>query len=238
VAGHFAKAAEDAVAASGRFVVALSGGSTPQKMYQLLATEFAAKVPWRQTHVLFVDERCVLPEDAQSNFGAACRLLLDHVDVDYQKVHRMAGERDPETAAQDYDRLLQEQFGSGVDLLLLGMGEDGHTASLFPETQALQEQQRLCVANYVPKFASWRLTMTAPYINRAFEVAAMVSGASKAAMVGEALAGMGAAARLPIQLVQPASGRFLWMMDAAAAGMDDADAVEDAGSDIGEDVSG
>lgn len=233
VAQRFAKAAEDAVVTTGRFAVALSGGSTPQTLFRILAKDFASKVPWGQTHILFVDERCVPPEHAESNFGAACRLLLDHVDVDYQKVHRMAGERDPAAAAEEYDRLLQEQFGAGMDLILLGMGEDGHTASLFPGTEAVQEQQRLCVANYVPRLSAWRLTMTARYINRAFEVVAMVTGAAKAGIVDEALAGMGAPAQLPIQLVQPASGRFLWMMDAAAAGMDDPDGTDDVGMEDG-----
>lgn len=240
VAQRFAKAAEDAVVATGRFAVALSGGNTPQVLYRILASDFANKVPWKQTHVLFVDERCVPPEHAESNFGTACRLLLDHVDIDYQKVHRMAGERDPAAAAQEYDRLLEEQFGAGMDLILLGMGGDGHTASIFPGTEAEREEKPLCVANYVPGLSAWRLTMTAPYINTAFEVVAMVSGASKAGMVDQALSGMGgpARARLPIQLIQPASGRFLWMMDAAAAGMEDSGDADEGPMDTDGDVPG
>lgn len=240
VADHFARAAEDAVIATGRFAVALSGGNTPQTLYRLLAKDFAAKVPWEKTHVLFVDERCVPPEHPESNFGMACRLLLDHVDIDYQKVHRLAGEREPAQAAQEYDRLLGEQFGKGVDLILLGMGGDGHTASIFPGTEAEREEKRLCVANHVPKLSTWRLTMTVPYINRAFEVVAMVSGAAKAGMVEQALAGMGGPvpARLPIHLVRPASGRFLWMMDAAAAGMEEAGDADEEPTDSDEDVPG
>lgn len=226
-AERFARAAEDAVVATGRFAAALSGGSTPQALYRVLAEHFAGKVPWAKTHILFVDERCVPPEHPDSNFGMACRLLLDHVDIDYQKVHRLAGEREPEAAATEYDRLLREQFGMGMDLVMLSMGDDGHTASLFPGTEALQEQHRLCVANYVPKLNAWRLTMTAPYLNRAFEVVTMVSGAAKAAMVEQALAGMGGPARLPIQLIQPEGGRFVWMMDAAAAGMEDLGEADD-----------
>ena len=227
VAERLASAAEGAVVATGRFVVALSGGSTPQTLYGVLAEHFAEKVPWEKTHILFADERCVPPDHPDSNFGMVCRLLLDRVGVDYQRVHRMAGEKDPAEAADEYQRLLEADFGRGLDLVLLGMGEDGHTASLFPDTQALQERERLCVANYVPKLSAWRLTLTAGYINRAFEVIAMVAGQAKAAVTEQALAGMGGPARLPIQLIQPEGGRFTWMMDAAAAGMDNPAEAED-----------
>lgn len=237
-AERFARAADDAVVATGRFAVALSGGSTPKAMFRILAEHFASKVPWGKTHILFADERCVPPQHDDSNFGSACRLLLDHVDVDYQKVHRMAGELDPQVAAAEYDKFLREQFGAGLDLVMLGMGDDGHTASLFPGTAALDEQYKLCVANYIPARDTWRLTMTAPYINRAFEVIVMVAGAEKARIVEQALAGMGGPARLPIQLIQPGGGRFVWMMDASAAGMDDPDEPDDVvdDSDMDEDA--
>jgi 6-phosphogluconolactonase len=169
---------------------------------------------------LFVDERCVPADDPQSNFGMVCRTLLDHVPVPYGQIHRVAGEKEPAQAAADYERLLLEAFPKGPDLVLLGMGADGHTASLFPGTDALAVTDRMFVANYVPQISAWRLTMTVAYLNRAFDTLVLVSGASKAEMVNEVLVGMGQPARYPIQRIQPASGRLVWMMDAPAAGMD------------------
>lgn len=229
-----AAAADDAIAATGRFVVALSGGSTPERLFKLLAADpFAGQMKWAKTHILFADERCVPPDNKDSNFGMACRLLLDHVQIPYENIHRMAGEKDPAEAAAEYDRLLNEQYPKGADLVLLGMGEDGHTASLFPGTEALKVQDRLCVANFVPRLDSWRLTMTLPYLNRSFEVMVLVSGKAKAELADRALVGMALPPEFPVQMVQPASGRLVWMMDVEAAGMDEEgdEAAEGLGSE-------
>ncbi len=224
-AQRVAAAADEAVAATGRFVLALSGGKTPQELFRLLASDFATKIPWDKTHVLFADERCVPADHPDSNFGAACRLLLDHVNIAYTQVHRMAGEKDPRAAAAEYDALLADGYPNGPDLLLLGIGEDGHTASLFAGSAALAERERCCVANYVDRLAAWRLTMTAPYMNRAFEVLVLAAGKEKAGIIQDALEGE--PGRLPIQLIGPASGRFVWLLDAESAGMNEDEASSD-----------
>ena len=159
----------------------------------------------------------------------ACRELLDHVPIDYSRVHRMAGELEPRAAADAYRVLLEDQFPKGVDLAVLGVGEDGHTASLFPGTAALQERAAACVANFVPQNDAWRLTMTAPYINRAFDVMVLASGAGKAQAIDRALQGTASASECPIRLISPVTGRMVWMLDAQAAGMDAEDGHEDSG---------
>jgi 6-phosphogluconolactonase len=150
--------------------------------------------------------------------------MLDRVPIKSQNVHRMPGEIDPQQAAMQYGQLLKDKFGDGgLDVILLGMGDDGHTASLFPGTAALNETHHRCVANFVPKLNAWRLTMTAPFINRAAEVIILVADAAKAKRVAEVLEGPRDPQRLPIQLIQPDPGRLLWIMDRAAAGMDKLD---------------
>lgn len=231
-AERFVAAAEEAVVTTGRFAVGLSGGSTPIHLFRLLAGDFAARVPWDKTHVLFVDERCVGPDNPESNFGMACRELLDHVPIDYTRVYRMAGEKDPQVAADAYEQVLQQNFSKGLDLAVLGIGDDGHTASLFPRTAALAETKRFCVANFVPKSELWRLTLTAPYLNMSYEVMVLAAGAGKADAINHALAGTASASDCPIRLISPKSGRMVWLMDAQAAGMDadesgDEDSLED-----------
>lgn len=222
-AERIVRASADAMVATDRFVIALSGGSTPRRLFELLAADYVTKIQWAKVHVLFVDERCVPPDHADSNFGMACRTLLDHVPIAYENIRRMPGEQDPQQAADAYEQLLREEYARGVDLALLGMGEDGHTASLFPQTPALQERGRLCVANYVEKLSAWRLTMTAEYLNRAFEVLVLVEGAKKAPVVARVLEGGMRPGDLPIQLISPVSGRLIWLMDSQAAGMGNAD---------------
>lgn len=237
-AGWLIEAVDNAVVATGRCAIALSGGSTPHRLYRLLAAEYVDRLPWSNIHILFVDERCVPADHPDSNFGAACRLLLDHVPLPYDNVHRMAGEKDPAAAAAEYATMLRSQFAKGADIALLGMGEDGHTASLFPNTAALEAVEP-CVANWVEKLGTWRLTMSAPYLNKAFDVLVLVSGGAKASAVESALFARGSATECPIRLVSPASGRMLWLMDAEAAGMgdgvDDMDEVLDEPDDAEED---
>lgn len=236
-AQRLVEAVDNALVATGKCALALSGGSTPQRLYQLLATEYAARLPWAQIHILFADERCVPTTHPDSNFGAACRLLLDHVPIPYENIHRMAGEKEPQTAAAEYDELLLGLFPKGVDLAILGMGADGHTASLFPETKALSAIGDACVANWVEKLGAWRLTMTAEYLNKAFDVLVLVEGETKALAVERALVAGGAPLSCPIRLIQPASGRLLWLMDAAAAGMGNIDDAEDDQQNLEDDAA-
>ncbi|HWB54727.1 MAG TPA: 6-phosphogluconolactonase [Tepidisphaeraceae bacterium] len=210
------------IESTGRFSLTLSGGSTPKILYELLAAEpYRSNLDWTKIEIFFGDERCVPPDNEQSNYRMANEALLSKVPLRSENIHRMHGETDPEAAAIEYGRLLKAKFGdAGPDLILLGMGPDGHTASLFPETSALDEQAHRCVANYVPKFSAWRLTMTAPFINRAHCIAALIAGAEKGPIVKQVLEQPPDAVRFPIQLIQPSAGQFFWFLDAAAAGMD------------------
>ena len=200
--------------------LAFSGGSTPHTLFRLLAADpWAGRINWQRVQVLFADERCVPAGHADSNFGAACRLLLDPVGIPYQNIHRMAGEKDPQVAADEYENLLATRFADGLDLILLGMGEDAHTASLFPHTEALTAAGRRCVANFVPRLNVWRLTLTSDYINLAQQVVMMVAGTSKSMMLTRVLEGPAMPDELPAQSIRPLSQQMTWMLDAAAAGM-------------------
>lgn len=228
-ADRFVAAAREAVAARGSFAVALAGGSTPQAMYEVLAEPpYRGWVDWPRVEVFFGDERCVPPDHADSNFGAARRALLSKVPIPAENVRRMRGEDDPEQAAKAYGTMLKERFGDGgPDLTLLGMGDDGHTASLFPGTPAVREREHRVVAQFVENSTtgqSWRITMTAPFINRSGRVLLLVAGKTKAARLTEVLEGDPDPDRLPVQLIDPALTRVTWLLDAAATGMDEDDA--------------
>ena len=215
-AEHFVALAGKAVATRGQFTVALAGGSTPRAAYALLASdERAARVDWLRVHVFWGDERCVPPDHPDSNYRMAREALLDHVPVPTDNVHRIQGELNPDQAASIYQDELQAVLGTGerFDLILLGMGVDGHTASLFPGTTALEERERAVVAVYVEKMQSWRVTLTLPTINAARHVLFLVSGDAKA----EALAQINAGDRLPASLVQPSYGELTWLVDQNAA---------------------
>jgi 6-phosphogluconolactonase len=234
-AERIGRAAEEAIALSGRFRIGLSGGSTPKALFQLLASDaYRDRIDWSNVEVFFADERCVPPEHPDSNYRMARETLLSKVPVPGDNVYRMRGEVDlPNEAAKEYGQMLKEKFGGpsieeggGLDVILLGMGEDGHTASLFPATAAVNETKHRCVANYVEKSTtgeSWRLTLTAPFINRSREVLILVAGASKAKTLAEVLEGPRDPQRLPIQLIGPIDGKVTWLVDAAAAGMAEAD---------------
>ncbi len=204
-ARHFARAAAEAIAARGRFTVALSGGSTPRLMYDALR---GLEVEWANVHVYFSDERAVPPDSADSNYRSARLGLLDEVPVPPDQVHRMEGERDPAQAAAEYAALLPDRF----DVVLLGMGDDGHTASLFPDTDGLNEGGRV-IANWVPKLSSWRLTFTFAEINAARERWLLVTGASKAPVLREVQNGIDGVQGHPVAGVHDAT----WYLDAAAA---------------------
>jgi 6-phosphogluconolactonase len=205
-----------------RFAIVLSGGSTPKTLYELLASPaYRDQIDWTRMHVYFGDERCVPPEHPDSNHRMASEALLNHVPIPGDNVYRIRGEIDPEAAATEYGQLLKERFGdAGPDLVLLGMGDDGHTLSLFPGTAALQETRHRCVSNFVEKLNVWRITLTAPFVNRAAQILVLVAGAGKAPRVQEVLEGEKAPQRNPIQLIDPASGRLTWLLDAQAAAME------------------
>jgi 6-phosphogluconolactonase len=221
--------AEHAIDARGRFVVALSGGSTPRRTYELLAREpYASRVNWPRVHVVWGDERCVPPSDVDSNYRMARESLLDHVPIPATNVHRMHGEDDPAAAAASYETALRSLFntpsgppasapGKNIDLALLGLGDNGHTASIFPESAAASEQRRWVMAEYVPAVSMWRITLTAQILNAAAEVLFLVSGGDKAEVLQRILEGPRVPRELPAQLIAPKPGRIRWLADAAAA---------------------
>lgn len=207
----------ESLAERGVFRLALSGGSTPLPLYALLALpEWRARLDWARVQLYWADERCVPPDHAQSNYRMAYEALLLPLGVPMANIHRMQGELDPEMAAANYSAVLA---AVRLDLILLGMGEDAHTASLFPETAALGETTRPCVANYVPKLEAWRLTLSAPYINTTRHKVFLVNGANKAAALKAVLQGAPDPQRYPAQLISAAR----WLVDAeAAAGLEQA----------------
>jgi 6-phosphogluconolactonase len=213
--------ASEAISQRQIFSIALSGGSTPKALFELLATDaYAKRIDFSKWDVYFGDERCVPPAHKDSNFRMAKESLFGHVNIPPEQIHRMKGEIEPQQAAVEYGKLLKEKFGdAGLDLILLGMGDDGHTASLFPETAALDEREHRCIANFVPRLNVWRITMSAPFINRARQIMIMAAGAAKAARIAEVLEGPKNPHRLPIQMIDPSPGHLVWLMDAPAAGM-------------------
>lgn len=221
------EAAERAVSASGRFTVSLAGGGTPAPVYQLLATPACAdRVAWAHTHVCWGDERCVPPTDPASNYRMAHDALLSHVPIRAEHVHRMRGELDPLEGAAAYDRELRRVFPDAAapdrpprfDLVLLGLGSDGHTASLFPGCSAIHERDRWVVAEHVPPVSMWRVTLTPVVLNAAREIVFVVSGTKKAEAVAHVLEGPRDPARWPAQVVAPPEGRVRWLVDVPAAG--------------------
>ncbi len=214
--------AHAAISEHGGFSLALSGGSTPRALHTRLAHEpWRDAVDWGRVHVFWGDERCVPPDHPDSNYRMARETLLDHVPILPAQVHRLRGELPPDQAAAAYEAELRGLFPSApwpaFDLVLLGMGDDGHTASLFPDTAALAETERWAVANHVEKLDAWRLTLTAPAINHAAHVAFLVAGAAKAERLREVLRGPYQPTVLPSQLIRPASGQLDWFVDLAAA---------------------
>ena len=223
-AAEFARIAAAACAARGAFRVALSGGTTPRAAFEALADArgpYATSVPWDRAHIFFGDERQVPPDSEHSNARMACEALLRHVPIPDEQIHRIRGENpDPDRAAEEYEEILRDRFrlaGSAkprFDLVLLGMGADGHTASLFPGSRALEETERLAVATLAPVEPRGRITLTLPVLNAASTVMVLVTGAAK----GSAFARVRAGADLPVARVRPADGALLWLADRAAVG--------------------
>ncbi|MFZ5592930.1 MAG: 6-phosphogluconolactonase [Pseudomonadota bacterium] len=220
-AQRFAELATQAIAARGQFHVALSGGTTPRSLYQRLATpQFASRIDWRRVHVWFGDERTVPPDHPDSNYRMARESLLDHVPIPPAQVHRIEAEK--EGGADDYEALLNEYIAASetavpqFDLVLLGLGPDGHIASLFPDTAILRERDRLVAAVWVAKLNTWRISLTLPVIDNARHVLLLVAGTGKAEIVREIFTDAPRAVPYPVQMLAPA-GALEWHLDAAAA---------------------
>jgi len=225
-AGEIERMTDRAATGANPFTIALSGGSTPRGLHALLAGDPAIRdrLPWHHLHFFWGDERHVPPDDPQSNYRMARESLFALAPVPLDNIHRVpAEEPDAALAAEKYERELRTFFGLEVgqlprfNCILLGMGSDGHTASLFPETEALHESNRLVVANWVDKFEAYRVTLTVPVLNHADLVVFLVSGHEKAEALKEVLQGDRQPDRFPAQLIRPDPGRLLWIVDRAAA---------------------
>lgn len=222
----FVEHAARAVSAKGVFTVVVSGGSTPRTMFDLLSCdEFRGRIDWTNVELFFADERCVPVDHPESNYRMVHAHLVSRVPLPLDNVYRMRGEIEPEEAARLYGLQLRDIFGPhGPDLVFLGMGRDGHTASLFPHTRALNELEHRCVANhvpydYLPPGTNWRLTLTPVFLNRAAQVVIMVTGRDKANTLAEVLEGDHDPQRWPVQLIDPDPGELTWLLDADVAGM-------------------
>ena len=224
-AHHFLSIAQAAILHRGRFMVAFSGGTTPRMLFQRLnRTRMQDSLNWNQVHIFWGDERCVPPDDTESNYRMAREALIDSLPIPASNIHRYMTERPPEEAAQQYQEELQSSFGlvdkdspPVFDLILLGLGGDGHTASLFPGTSVLKEKERWAAAVYVEKLGVWRVTLTLPVLNAAREILFLVVGESKAQVLQEVLAADEEVMKYPAQLVQPISRRLYWFVDGKAA---------------------
>jgi 6-phosphogluconolactonase len=228
-AEQIADVAERAIGASGRCVLALSGGTTPRRTYERLAQEpLSSRIEWSSVHVIWGDERCVPPGDTDSNYRMACEALLEHVPVLAANIHRIHGEADPIEAAASYEHVLRTLLrttngapsvdpGRCIDLAILGLGDNGHTASLFPESAAASETVRWVMAESVDASPSWRITLTAPVLNAAAELLFLVSGHEKAKVLSQVLDGPRRPQQLPAQLIAPSHGRLHWIVDTEAA---------------------
>ena len=227
-AEEFHRLATAAIAARGRFSVALSGGSTPKRLYEILAgPPWRETIDWGRVEIFFGDERSVPPDHPDSNYRMAREAMLDSLQLAPTRVHRMEAERpNLDAAALAYEATLARVFGlraadasalPAFDLVFLGMGPDGHTASLFPHTAALHETKRWCVPNWVPQQDTNRMTLTVPVLNQAANVIFLVAGDDKAEPLSEVLEGPSDPERLPSQRIRPGTGKLLFLVDPAAA---------------------
>jgi 6-phosphogluconolactonase len=222
----FTDAALSAVKSRGLARIAISGGTTPKAMFALLADPaqpFLKQVPWDRLDLYWVDERCVPPDNPDSNYRMTNEAMLSKVPLAADRVHRMEGEFEPEVAAARYESTIRNTFkleGAETptfDLVLLGMGDDGHTASLFPHTEALNDLTHIAVANHVAQKDTWRITLTWPVINQGREVAFLIEGSGKAQILHDVLLGPYRPDTYPSQIIRPASGRLAFLLDSAAA---------------------
>jgi 6-phosphogluconolactonase len=226
-AEFIAEAAGRVVGTAGRFTLCLSGGSTPRQTYALLAAPpLVDKIPWRDVHIFWGDERCIPLERPDNHFTMTSDLLLSKAPIPPENIHRMRAEaEDPEAAAGDYELELRRFFGlkrgeiPRFDLVLLGMGDDGHCASLYPRTSGLAENEKLVVAHYVPQREGHRLTLTLPTLNNARDVIFLVTGKSKAKALKAVIEGKDDEADPPARRVRPRNGNVRWFVDRAASGL-------------------
>ncbi|HZQ25371.1 MAG TPA: 6-phosphogluconolactonase [Terriglobales bacterium] len=224
-ADEFVKQVKDAVRKNGRFTVALSGGSTPKGLFALLASEYKDLLPWDKMYFFWGDERHVPPDHPESNYRMADEAMLSKLPHLAKNIFRVPAEKlDAAAAAREYEQTLRQFFRLQADelpnfnLIMLGMGPDGHTASLFPYSAALQEKHRLVTENWVEKFDTFRITATVPVLNNADEIMFLISGADKAMALREVLEGSGTEQQYPAKLVQPTHGTVLWFIEQSAAG--------------------
>jgi 6-phosphogluconolactonase len=219
-------AAQEAVASRGIARIAISGGNTPKRTFEMLADPAATEVgvfPWDKTDLFWVDERCVPPDDKDSNYRMTRLALLEKVPLAADHVFRIEGELDPELAAARYESAIRTRFrleGAQLptfDLVALGMGPDGHTASLFPHTAGIHELTRIAIANHVPQKETWRVTLTSPVINQGRKVVFLIGGTDKAEVLSNVLGNKYDPETWPSQVIQPKSGQLLMLLDKAAA---------------------
>jgi 6-phosphogluconolactonase len=220
-AEEFTEIAAESINTRGRFIVALAGGKTPQRMYELLASEpWTGRVSWANVHVFWGDERYVPDDHPDSNYRMARSTLLDRVSIPESNIHNVPTSMKPAEAAANYERVIRE-YGNPAhfDLILLGMGTDGHIGSLFPDSQLLHETERLVAAEYVEFLGAWRISMTLPLINAAHTVIFLVSGESKTDTIYQVFHGDKDQMHIPAQAVQPREGELIWLLDEAAASL-------------------
>ncbi len=222
-ADRFIAAAQQSMAERGRFSAALSGGGTPEPVYAALAEPpYRDQINWARVDLFWGDERHVPPDDAASNYRMVKNVLIDRVPIPEENVHRVPAEMEIRMAAFSYEETLRDYFEGEwpvFDFLFLGMGADGHTASLFPHSAGLNEEQRWFIANTAPDGEAWRLTLSKHAINAARQIVVLVRGAAKAEMLKAALTGPKRPEEMPIQLIHPEDGQMLWLVDEAAAGL-------------------
>jgi 6-phosphogluconolactonase len=213
---------KDAIAARGRFSLVLSGGHTPEKLYSLLAKpEYANQVEWGKVFIFWGDERCVSLTNKQNNAYMAKSLLLDKIDIPAANIYRIPVNLNPAKAAKKYEETIKEFFGSNptnFDLVLLGLGENGHTASLFPGTSVVNEYSRWVSEVYIDELKMFRVTMTLPLLNQSRQIVFLVSGSEKKKILKTVLTGSHRNDKYPAQLIKPTNGKLYWFADKDAAG--------------------
>jgi len=222
-ASIFVGVSRNSIATKKRFVVAISGGSTPRRFYTLLGSEtYRDQVDWQHVHFFWVDERCVPEEHEESNFRTAFDTLLSKIPIPDENIHRIRGGEDPDRAARDYEEEIKKFFGVSespiFDLIILGTGEDGHTASLFPGSKSLDEKMRLAIPVYLEESRRNRITLTLPVLNNADQILFLVTGPSKASVLSEILGEREKRKLLPAGLINPLRGSMIWLIDQGAAG--------------------
>lgn len=208
---------------NGRFTIALSGGSTPDRLFKLFSqSPYVEQMPWQNTYFFWGDERYVPLDDERNNAHQAIQLLFSKINIPAENIIRIQTNLPPKEAAEQYEQAIQHLFGEAppqFDLILLGMGDNGHTASLFPHTQVLHEETRMVKEEYIEEVQMYRVTMTAPLINLAHHIIFLVTGANKADMLKTVLQGEYEPDLYPAQLIKPVDGELIWMVDEAAAAL-------------------